>query len=124
MSALTKYAVLALAADAAVAAPQWGGSWGGNNGGNNGWNNGNPYNGGGQPQQPQHDTPKSNYYISLGPRPFYLIDNMTDSDLKTKLQSCENGPFDITDFVFGHRGGGTLQFPEETVQSTNAGARM
>jgi glycerophosphoryl diester phosphodiesterase len=49
---------------------------------------------------------------------------MTDSALKTKLQSCENGPFSVTDFSIGHRGGGTLQFPEETVQSEMAGARM
>ncbi|KAF2669767.1 glycerophosphoryl diester phosphodiesterase [Microthyrium microscopicum] len=67
---------------------------------------------------------KSNYYISFGPRPFYIINNMTASPLKTKLQSCENGPFEISTFVFGHRGGGTLQFPEETVESTMAGARM
>jgi glycerophosphoryl diester phosphodiesterase len=67
---------------------------------------------------------KSDYYISLGPRPFYIINNMTASPLKSKLQACENGPFQITDFVLGHRGGGTLQFPEETVESTMAGARM
>jgi len=49
---------------------------------------------------------------------------MTAGPLKSKLQSCENGPFSITDFSIGHRGGGTLQFPEETVESTMAGARM
>ncbi|KAJ9628059.1 hypothetical protein H2203_003281 [Taxawa tesnikishii (nom. ined.)] len=64
------------------------------------------------------------YYVSLGPRPYYIIDNMTDSALKTKLQSCENGPFSVTAFTIGHRGGGTLQFPEETAQSEQAGARM
>jgi glycerophosphoryl diester phosphodiesterase len=69
-------------------------------------------------------TPKSDYYISLGPRPYYLINNMTKSPLKDKLESCENGPFSISDFSIGHRGGGTLQFPEETVESTLAGARM
>jgi glycerophosphoryl diester phosphodiesterase len=52
-----------------------------------------------QPQDPKQD-----YYISLGPRPFYLVNNMTASPLKTKLQSCENGPFQITDFSIGHRG--------------------
>lgn len=67
---------------------------------------------------------KSDYYVSLGPRPYYIIDNMTDSPLKDQLRSCENGPFQITDFSIGHRGGGTLQFPEETLQSEMAGARM
>jgi glycerophosphoryl diester phosphodiesterase len=66
----------------------------------------------------------SNYYISLGPRPYYIIDNMTSSALKSKLEKCENGPFSITGFSIGHRGGGTLQFPEHTVESNMAGARM
>jgi glycerophosphoryl diester phosphodiesterase len=64
------------------------------------------------------------YLVSLGPRPYYIVNNMTDGPLKQKLQSCENKPVKITDFTIGHRGGGTLQFPEETVQSENAGARM
>jgi glycerophosphoryl diester phosphodiesterase len=70
------------------------------------------------------ETPKDDYYISFGPRPYFIINNMTESPLKTQLESCENGPFSISDFSIGHRGGGTLQFPEETVQSTMAGARM
>ncbi|KAH7076046.1 PLC-like phosphodiesterase [Paraphoma chrysanthemicola] len=49
---------------------------------------------------------------------------MTDSPLKEKLLSCQNKPVTITDFAIGHRGGGTLQFPEETKQSEDAGARM
>lgn len=64
------------------------------------------------------------YLVSLGPRPSYLINNMTDSSLKRKLQSCENKPVAITGFSIGHRGGGTLQFPEESRQSEDAGARM
>lgn len=64
------------------------------------------------------------YYISLGPRPFYIVNNMTDSPLKTKLLSCENGPFKITDFSIGHRGGATLQIPEESVENAMAGARF
>jgi glycerophosphoryl diester phosphodiesterase len=67
---------------------------------------------------------EDSYYVSTGPRPYYILNNMTDSPLKTKLQTCENGPFEITGFSIGHRGGGTLQFPEETVESTMAGARM
>jgi glycerophosphoryl diester phosphodiesterase len=69
-------------------------------------------------------TPEAGYFISYGPRPYYLINNMTDSPLKQKLQSCENGPFEITAFSVAHRGGADLQIPEETVQSSVAGARM
>ena len=72
----------------------------------------------------QAPTPKTGYYVNLGPRPYYLINNMTESALKDKLETCENGPFSITNFTIGHRGGGTLMFPEETVESTMAGARM
>jgi glycerophosphoryl diester phosphodiesterase len=74
------------------------------------------------PTEPQ--VPVQDYYISLGPRPFYIVQNMTDSPLKTKLQSCENGPFKITDFSIGHRGGATLQIPEESVENAMAGARF
>ncbi|RMZ88673.1 hypothetical protein DV736_g4090, partial [Chaetothyriales sp. CBS 134916] len=69
-------------------------------------------------------TVKADYYISFGPRPYYIIQNMTDGPLKSKLQSCENGPFSITTWSIGHRGGGTLQIPEETTESAQAGARM
>jgi glycerophosphoryl diester phosphodiesterase len=77
------------------------------------------------PMWPGHTPPpETGYYVSLGPRPFYIINNMTESPVKDKLETCENGPFSITGFTFGHRGGGTLQFPEETVESTMAGAKM
>ncbi|KAJ8608336.1 hypothetical protein MRB53_039676 [Persea americana] len=68
-----------------------------------------------QIQEPDGPT---QYQISFGPRPYYIINNMTDSALKTKLQQCENSAYSITDWSIGHRGGGTLQFPEETVEST------
>jgi glycerophosphoryl diester phosphodiesterase len=75
-----------------------------------------------------HPTPsyptKDDYLVSLGPRPYYIMNNMTDSPLKRKLQSCENKPVKVSGFSIGHRGGGTLQFPEETVISQDAGARM
>ncbi|RVX71171.1 hypothetical protein B0A52_03537 [Exophiala mesophila] len=64
------------------------------------------------------------YLVSLGPRPYYLVHNMTDGPLKEKLLSCENKPVSISSFSIGHRGGGTLQIPEESVESTLAGARM
>ncbi|KAF1999758.1 glycerophosphoryl diester phosphodiesterase [Amniculicola lignicola CBS 123094] len=74
--------------------------------------------------KPSHQVPAQDYYISLGPRPFYIVNNMTESPLKKKLQSCENGPFKITDFSIGHRGGATLQIPEESVENAMAGARF
>ncbi|MGE0679467.1 MAG: glycerophosphodiester phosphodiesterase family protein [Candidatus Binatia bacterium] len=62
--------------------------------------------------------------IELGPRPFYLVDKMEPSKLKEQLQKCADRQFRKTDFSIGHRGGGTLQFPEHTKESHEAGARM
>ena len=59
----------------------------------------------------------------VGPRPFYLIEKMTDSKLKSELQECSEGPFYPTDFSIGHRGA-ALQFPEHTKESYEAAARM
>lgn len=71
----------------------------------------------------QHDGDRDTS-VQVGPRPFYLIDKMSPSPLKTKLEQCSDGPFYKTDFSIGHRGGGTLQFPEHTKESHEAGARM
>jgi glycerophosphoryl diester phosphodiesterase len=62
--------------------------------------------------------------VQLGPRPFYLVDKMSPGPLKTALERCEDKRFKQTDFSIGHRGGGTLQFPEHTKESHEAGARM
>ena len=62
-------------------------------------------------------------HIQLGPRPFFLVHDMDPSVLKTKLESCENGPFYRTDFSIGHRGA-AMQFPEHTRESYQAAARM
>jgi len=62
--------------------------------------------------------------VQVGPRPYYLINKMSPSPLKQKLESCADGPFYKTKFSIGHRGGGTLQFPEHTKESHVAGARM
>src|SRR5215475_8097247 len=62
--------------------------------------------------------------VQLGPRPFYLVDKLSDSRLKRQLEHCANGSFSQTTFSIGHRGGGTLQFPEHTRESHEAGARM
>ena len=61
--------------------------------------------------------------IQLGARPDYLIDDMTTSALKTKLESCKDGPFYRTDFSIGHRGA-PMQYPEHTQESYIAAARM
>jgi len=61
--------------------------------------------------------------IQLGPRPFFLVNEMADSPLKTKLQSCANGPFKKTSFSIGHRGA-AMMFPEHTKESYEAAVRM
>ena len=64
-----------------------------------------------------------NTNVQLGPRPFFLVDDMRPGPLKTRLQSCSEGPFKKSDFSIGHRGA-ALQFPEHTKESYEAGARM
>ncbi|WP_208348918.1 glycerophosphodiester phosphodiesterase family protein [Pseudaestuariivita rosea] len=61
--------------------------------------------------------------VDLGPRPYYLIDRMEDGELKERLLSCATGPFEKSDFSIGHRGA-PMQFPEHTVESNLAAARM
>lgn len=61
--------------------------------------------------------------VQLGPRPFYLVEDMDPSPLKTKLQQCGNGPFKKTNFSIAHRGA-PLQFPEHTKESYEAAAKM
>ena len=62
--------------------------------------------------------------IQLGPRPYFLINNMTDGPLKDKLESCSELEMKPSAFSIGHRGGGTMLIPEETKESMLAGARM
>ncbi|MGZ8153226.1 MAG: glycerophosphodiester phosphodiesterase family protein [Methylovulum sp.] len=61
--------------------------------------------------------------VQLGPRPFFLVEDMQQSPLKTKLQQCSKGPFYKTDFSIAHRGA-ALQFAEHTKQSYQAAAKM
>ncbi|SFC92476.1 glycerophosphodiester phosphodiesterase family protein [Pseudoalteromonas denitrificans] len=61
--------------------------------------------------------------IQVGPRPYSLIEDMDNSELKHKLQQCSEGPFYKTDFSIGHRGA-PMQFPEHTKESYVAAARM
>ena len=67
--------------------------------------------------------PDSISNIQLGPRPYFLVNDMAQGPLKTKLQSCSNGPFQKTAFSIGHRGA-PLMFPEHTKESYEAAARM
>jgi len=61
--------------------------------------------------------------IQLGPRPFWLVDQMEPGPLKDKLQACKAGPFKKTLWSIGHRGA-PMQFPEHTVESYRAAAQM
>jgi len=61
--------------------------------------------------------------VQLGPRPFYLVDDMKDSELKETLNACKAGPFTKSDWSIGHRGA-PMQFPEHTKESYIAAARM
>lgn len=61
--------------------------------------------------------------VQLGPRPYYLVDDLPPGELKNRLQRCSEGPFSKSDFSIGHRGA-ALQFPEHTRESYEAAARM
>ncbi|MEZ8691225.1 glycerophosphodiester phosphodiesterase family protein [Vibrio splendidus] len=60
---------------------------------------------------------------NLGPRPLFLVNNMDESPLKTKLLSCSEGPFHRSDFSIGHREA-AMQFPEHTKESYLAAIQM
>ncbi|SLN35148.1 glycerophosphodiester phosphodiesterase [Falsiruegeria litorea R37] len=61
--------------------------------------------------------------ISYGDRPAYLIDKLPEGALKTKLRSCEGQTPKRSLFSIGHRGA-PMQYPEHTVESNVAAARM
>ena len=61
--------------------------------------------------------------IQLGPRPFFLVNDMDESALKNTLSQCESMDFKKNDFSIGHRGA-PLQFPEHTRESYVAAAKM
>jgi glycerophosphoryl diester phosphodiesterase len=61
--------------------------------------------------------------IQVGPRPYYLINDMDDSQLKRKLQACADKPLRRSEFSIAHRGA-PLQFPEHTREAYEAAYRM
>jgi glycerophosphoryl diester phosphodiesterase len=61
--------------------------------------------------------------LSYGPRPAYLIDQMEDGPLKTRLQSCLGQEPQTSKFSIGHRGA-PLLFPEHTRIGNIAAAQM
>lgn len=62
--------------------------------------------------------------VQVGPRPYYLVDDMDEGRLKHELQKCASKPTLMkSDFSIGHRGA-AMQFPEHTKESYVAAARM
>jgi glycerophosphoryl diester phosphodiesterase len=63
--------------------------------------------------------------VQLGPRPFFLVNDMPEGALKKRLQHCAatREHYRPTLFSIGHRGA-ALQFPEHTKESYEAAARM
>lgn len=63
--------------------------------------------------------------VQLGPRPFFLVEDMAPGPLKSQLQACaaDRDTYRKSDFSIGHRGA-PLQFPEHTRESYEAAARM
>jgi glycerophosphoryl diester phosphodiesterase len=61
--------------------------------------------------------------VQVGPRPFWLIDNMDEGPLKEKLESCKENTLHTTSFSISHRGA-PLMFPEHSKEGYAAAARM
>lgn len=69
----------------------------------------------------QQSRPATN--IQVGPRPYFLVSEMSPGPLKTRLLACADRPLRRTGFSIGHRGA-PLMFPEHTRESYEAAARM
>ncbi len=61
--------------------------------------------------------------VELGPRPYFLIHQLAEGALKSKLLACADSAFQPKRFSIGHRGA-ALMFPEHTAESYRAAARM
>ncbi len=65
------------------------------------------------------DKLKHKAVAQVGIRPLFLINQMQESQLKTKLEQCKDNVFYRADFSIGHRGAAML-FPEHTKESYQA----
>jgi glycerophosphoryl diester phosphodiesterase len=72
---------------------------------------------------PHHAMHDDHQAVQVGPRPFFLVEDMQDGKLKRTLQQCADKPLRKRDFSIGHRGA-AMQFPEHTRESYMAAARM
>eukprot|EP00659_Diplonema_papillatum_P008228 gene8228-12701_t len=61
--------------------------------------------------------------FSVGPRPMWLIRGMDAGPLRTALEACEGQEIQKHMWNIGHRGA-PMQFPEHTVESYTAAAKM
>ena len=63
--------------------------------------------------------------VQLGPRPAFLVDQLTEGELKETLRACvdDMNSYQVSDFSIGHRGA-PLMFPEHTRESYLAAALM
>lgn len=75
------------------------------------------------PTSSGHHHHHNKYNVQLGPRPYFLVNDMDNGPLKDKLRSCSEGPFHTTPFTIAHRGA-ALQFPEHTREGLSAAVRM
>jgi glycerophosphoryl diester phosphodiesterase len=72
---------------------------------------------------PAFDARATDNQIQVGPRPYYLVQQLAPGLLKQQLEACANRPLRRTSFSIGHRGA-AMQFPEHTKESYEAAARM
>jgi len=61
--------------------------------------------------------------VEVGVRPYFLIDQLKNPELKAKLAACADKPMERKTFSIAHRGA-PLQFPEHTLESYNAAYRQ
>lgn len=61
--------------------------------------------------------------IQLGPRPYFLVNDMDEGALKEQLSQCQEKPVTASQFSIAHRGA-PLMFPEHTREGYIAAARM
>ncbi|MBT9288565.1 glycerophosphodiester phosphodiesterase family protein [Prosthecodimorpha staleyi] len=67
--------------------------------------------------------PASAADVEVGVRPYFLIDQVRNPELKARLEACAGKTQERKLFSIAHRGA-PLQFPEHTVQSYKAAWRM